>query len=162
MKNYLSSVFIEKTHFFLSFFLFIIFITSFVLEKFFNFHPCILCSVERWTYFVLSGSLFFTYFLQKNKKIFSIRINLAISFTGFATAIYHKFVQNGIASCSFIKKSSQQTFEHFQENLQNAVPCGVKSSLFGVELVWFNVFIFGIIFLVLLFAMLFFQKKLDI
>ena len=152
MKNYLSSIFIKKTHFFLSFFLFIIFIISFVLEKFFNFQPCILCSVERWTYFALSASLFSTYFLQEKKKIFSIRINLAISLAGFTTSIYHKFVQNGLASCSFMQQHSQQTFENFQENLQNTIPCSVKSLLFGVELVWFNIVIFGIIFLILLFS----------
>jgi disulfide bond formation protein DsbB len=152
MKNYLSSIFIKKTHFFLSFFLFIIFIISFVLEKFFNFQPCILCSVERWIFFALSASLLFVHSLRKNKKIFLITVNIATSFAGFTTAIYHKFVQNGLASCSFMQQHSQQTFENFQENLQNTIPCGVKSSLFGVELVWFNIVIFGIIFLILLFS----------
>ena len=161
MKNYLSSIFIKKIHFFLSFCLFIIFLTSFLLEKFLNFQPCILCSVERWVYFALSASLFFTQFLQKNKKIFTTSLNLALSLAGFTIAIYHKFVQNGVASCSFLKQNSHQTFENFQQILQNTMPCSVKSSLIGVEFVWFNIFIFGIIFLILLVLSCFFQKKLD-
>ena len=162
MKNYLSSVFIKKKYFFLSFFLFIILITSFLLEKFLNFEPCVLCSVERWEYFALSISLFFTPFLQKNKKIFLIAVNIAISFAGFATAIYHKFVQNGIASCSFLNTGSQKTFEDFQSTIQNSIPCSVRTSLFGVEFVWLNILVFGCICLALLSSILFFQKKLDI
>ncbi len=148
----------QKFHFFLSFFLFVIFITSFLLEKFLHFEPCILCKVERWTYFVLSIFFFFSIVLNKSRTINFLKI--VLPFGGFLLAVYHKFVQFGVASCSFNNKffNHSQTFENFQESLQNSLPCVIKSSIFGIEFVWFNITIFFIIFFIICVMQIYGQK----
>lgn len=150
MKNYLSSVFIKKMHFFLSFFLFVIFLSSFILEQAQNIAPCILCKVERWSYFTLAVIFLFINKVEnkkekKSQKIYTITRLIAI-FTCLLISVYHKFVQVGITKCNFGSiKNASANFETFQLSLENATPCFVKTTVVGIELVWFNIVIFSAI-----------------
>ena len=142
MKNYLSSVFIKKIHFFLSFFLFIIFIASFILEITQNLSPCILCKIERWLYFTLS-SVFFLASIWKKLPKFTCLIVVIFC---LLISIYHKFVQYGVASCQLkTENATSDGFESFQLTLENTMPCSVKATFFGIELVWSNIVIFSAI-----------------
>lgn len=143
----------KKFNFFFTIFLFVIFITSFVLEFILKFEPCVLCKFERWLYFILG--IFFL-FCEKYTNIFFYFCKIFVSCVAFLVAVYHKFVQIGLAKCHFGNyKNEMDNFENFRLAFENTVPCFVKSNFLGIELVWFNIVLF---FFILCFEIYFFTK----
>lgn len=136
MKINVSRKFINFFSFLVIFFPFVIFISSFVLEYIFNFEPCNLCLVVRYIYLFLFISLLF--FTQKRY------ITIMVALCGLLVSVYHKLMQMGYFSYCPSFSFLRQSYEKFQLMIQNAVPCSVKSSLFGFDFVWLNIGIFTV------------------
>lgn len=115
----------------------IIFFTgSFVLEYVFtSYHPCYLCSIERYLYLILFIILMVYYYTKKNLVFVPALI-------GFCVSVYHKMVQVGLFSTCHIF-GNYNNFEQFAVMVNNAVPCTVRTVIFHIDLVWFNIVIFG-------------------
>lgn len=109
----------------------VLFLASILAEYVLKLQPCNMCLVVRYHYIVLFV-LMVTRF-----KMFALMACLL----GFMASVYHKLLQAGIMSkCPRLFDSNN--FEDFARSLQDTVPCSVSTSIFGVDLVWFNIVFF--------------------
>lgn len=145
MKIYLSRQFVKISRYFVFFLPFLIFLSLFVLEYFFGFEPCGMCVIARYTYLAL--------FLSLCLPAGGLRrvAGFAVSLFGIFVSVYHKLLQLGFLTKCLLARSVNQSYENFQNMLQNTTPCSVKSSLLGVDFVWLNIAIFIIYALLFLF-----------